>query len=88
MARVRRFLSVSLGRRHPHPPAPRKSPPLACTSPPPPPPGPLNQLVTQAASVLGLPLDQVMSRQGVQGGEIGVPMVVHVLCCYMLTHGK
>ena len=91
LARVRRFLALSMGGRsssrckHQNalPPDPIHSPALA-----------VHSLLADMKSagvgvqgVLGRPLDEVMAEHGEDSSGHGVPTLVHLLCCFLLTHG-
>ncbi|XP_045101855.1 protein FAM13C-like isoform X8 [Portunus trituberculatus] len=91
LARVRRFLALSMGGRsaprckHQNalPPDPIHSPALA-----------VHSLLADMKSagvgvqgVLGRPLEEVMAEHGEDSSGHGVPTLVHLLCCFLLTHG-
>ncbi|XP_068211855.1 uncharacterized protein [Palaemon carinicauda] len=94
LARVRRFLAVSMGARpatrtparckhHALPPDPLHTPAHA-----------VHSLLTDMKNagvgvqgVLGRPLEEVMAAHGEDSNGHGVPTLVHLLCCFLLTHG-
>ncbi|XP_069167172.1 protein FAM13B isoform X3 [Procambarus clarkii] len=91
LSRVRRFLAVSMGGRsssrckHPHaiPPDPLHAPAHA-----------VHSLLADmkgagvgVQGILGRPLDEVMAAHGEDSNGHGVPTLVHLLCCFLLTHG-
>ncbi|XP_027212926.2 protein FAM13A isoform X6 [Penaeus vannamei] len=95
LARVRRFLAVSMGAR-----AAGRSPTTRCKHralPPDPLHAPAHAVHSLLAEmkeagvgvqgVLGRPLEDVMAAHGEDASGHGVPALVHLLCCYLLTHG-
>lgn len=91
LARVRRFLALSMGGRSSSrckhhnalPPDPIHSPALA-----------VHSLLADMKSagvgvqgVLGRPLEEVIAEHGEDSSGHGVPTLVHLLCCFLLTHG-
>ncbi|XP_063610078.1 uncharacterized protein LOC134783988 [Penaeus indicus] len=95
LARVRRFLAVSMGAR-----AAGRTPTTRCKHralPPDPLHAPAHAVHSLLAEmkeagvgvqgVLGRPLEDVMAAHGEDASGHGVPALVHLLCCYLLTHG-
>ncbi|XP_042210741.1 uncharacterized protein LOC121858363 [Homarus americanus] len=91
LARVRRFLAVSMGGRSSSrckhhntlPPDPLHAPAHA-----------VHSLLADmkgagvgVQGVLGRPLEEVMAAHGEDTNGHGVPTLVHLLCCFLLTHG-
>ncbi|XP_066971679.1 protein FAM13A isoform X2 [Macrobrachium rosenbergii] len=94
LARVRRFLAVSMGARpatrtptrckhHALPPDPLHAPAHAVHSLL----ADMKNAGVGVQGVLGRPLEEVMAAHGEDSNGHGVPTLVHLLCCFLLTHG-
>ncbi|XP_071552044.1 uncharacterized protein [Panulirus ornatus] len=95
LARVRRFLALSMGGRS------SSSSSSRCKHRGPLPPDPIHAPAHAVHSlladmkgagvgvqgVLGRPLEEVMAAHGEDSNAHGVPTLVHLLCCFLLTHG-
>nr|XP_053632058.1 uncharacterized protein LOC128688314 isoform X6 [Cherax quadricarinatus] len=92
LSRVRRFLAVSMGGR-----SSSSCKHHTTTIPPDPLHAPAHAVHSLLADmkgagvgvqgILGRPLDEVMAAHGEDTNSHGVPTLVHLLCCFLLTHG-